>query len=690
MEDSLVNKTNKMFKFTALSMALVLAACGGGGGDGVDSVKPEIPNGGGNGGSSEPGLGAEVSAVNVSDIVLLDVDGNTTRTINRNGVTAKVTVTDGANNPIASSLVTFSGENVVFGSSNNSVITNANGEAVISVAPTSNTDTGSYTLRASASYGGLNDTSNDYFYSIQAVNVGLTDLQVAKSNLETGDSTLVTLKTIDQTTGVFANDVTVNFSATCGSFDNSTVSSSNQGNVSTTYKAIDDNGQLCEGTHAITASTPSGTTAPLQRQVNIAAISATSIVYTTAEGMTLGAKSSGSASTSQVVFTIYSNGTPAANQQVNINLLRAPADFSFIRNGNRTNPQTLTSDASGQVLVTVYPGDIPGPVELKASLKSEPTVFALSKKLAVATGRPTQNGITLAVGQSVLQNAVISSTDITAYLTDRQGNFVPAGTVVSFIAEGGTVTPSCATDAAGRCSVTFTSQNPRPTNGRVSVLAFVEGDKDFVDVNGDNTYTAGVDRLTSNIGTLFRDDNENSQYDEGEFQYSRALLGAAATCGPSAFTQPNRPETCDDVLDAILRQQIVMGFADSAPTLVNESFNETHNQITFDMYGNSSRTLPMPSGTTVSLVVEDRTENNNAECKAELVRGFEEVPGYIDLKRVYMNGNNLVNGFLNSPVVKYSADVAGCSAADKIELNVTAPNSGVIKTRINSLISASR
>ena len=90
---------------------------------------------------------------------------------------------------------------------------------------------------------------------------------------------------------------------------------------------------------------------------------------------------------------------------------------------------------------------------------------------------------------------------ITAMLADRNSNSVPDGTVVNFVAEGGKVDGSCKT-VDGQCSVTLRTQNPRPSNGRVTVLAYVEGDKSYLDKDGDGVYDCsfkeGVNKLEFN------------------------------------------------------------------------------------------------------------------------------------------------------------------------------------------------
>ncbi|QOD14095.1 Ig-like domain-containing protein [Psychrobacter sp. 28M-43] len=671
--------TSKLFQLTSLTCALALAGCGGG--DGTDTIAP-APDLGVSVGTSDGGVGSgDIGDVlNVSTVSLLDANSNLTRVISMSGVTARVVVTDSEGNGVSGALVTFSGEGVRFGTSNGAVLTNAEGVATTSVVPLSSTDTGSYSLSATATYDDVSATTASYNYSLQAADITLVNFSTGESLLESGGSTIVTLQTKDTVTDQFQNDVTVNLSSTCGSFEEASVSSSNQGNVSTTYNAIDSNGKLCEGTQTITAVAANSTSSSQSINVNIKAIEASSIVYTTTNAVILGAKNSGSSSSSQVEFTVYASGVPAANQEVVLSLNESsPSDFAFISPNNRST-QTIRSNASGKVTVNLYPGNIPGPVEIKASLKSNINTFALAKNISVATGRPTQNGVTLAIGKNVLADNAIDTTNIAAYLTDRQGNLVPDGTVVSFVSEGGTVTPNCAT-VGGNCSVTFTSQNPRPANGRVSVIAYVEGDKAYSDLNRDNVYTAGVDKLLDNIGHFFRDDDEDLKYTPGEFVYRRGALPEGSkteSCSASTLSQPNLPNfvvepnetetTCDDSLSTVLRKQVIMGFANDTPTFYN--FQVMPGSILFEMYGSSLKTVSMPSGTALSLIVKDNTDND-LTCEPEITDGNMTVPALVALNRV--DGTTNQNFFEGSDDVSYIVSTEGCANGDSIKLSVTTP-----------------
>ena len=672
--------TSKLFQLTFLTCALALAGCGGGDGTDIIAPAPDLgvqPGTGTDGGGI--GSGDIGNVLKISPMSLLDGNGNLTRVVSTAGATAKATVTDSKGNGVSGALVTFNGQGVKFGTTNGAVLTNAEGVATTSVVPLSPNDTSSYSLSATAKYEDMTATTAEYNYSLQSVNVTLVNFLTGENVLESGASTVVTLQTRDMITGQFQNDVTVNFSATCGSFEPTSIISANQGNVTSTYKAIDSNGNLCENKQTITAVTANNTSSDQSIEVNIKAIKASNIIYTTTESVILGAKNSGSSSSGQIEFTVYSNGVPAANQEVILDLIKSPIDFNFISQGNR-NSGILKSNSSGKVAVNLYPGNIPGPVEIQATLKADQTISASAKNIAVATGRPTQKGITLALEKNVLADNAIDTTGLSVYLTDRQGNFVPNGTVISFVAEGGTVTPNCAT-VGGNCSVTFTSQNPRPANGRVSVIAYLEGDKAYSDLNGDNVYTAGIDSLLDNIGNFFRDDNEDLKYDPGEFVYKRGALpqnAKQASCAVSTLSQPNLPNfvlenmntptECDDALATVLRKQIIMGFANDTPTFYN--YKIIPGAISFEMYGNNVRTVSMPSGTTLSLTAKDNTDNN-ISCEPEISSGNVTVPKLVNLNRV--DGTTNQNFFESSEDILYTVSTSGCASGDSIKLSVTTP-----------------
>lgn len=131
----------------------------------------------------------------------------------------------------------------------------------------------------------------------------------------------------------------------------------------------------------------------------------------------------------------------------------APGDLAF-GTQNNFNQYPLKSDAAGKVVVTLFPGNIPGPVKIKAALKDNPSIFALSKNIAIATGRASQEKFSLtansvaitattnvinavtttpATGTTPATSTVLASIPIAVTLTDRMSNPVPEGTVVRLL-----------------------------------------------------------------------------------------------------------------------------------------------------------------------------------------------------------------------------------------------------------------
>lgn len=635
---------------TALAAALALVGCGGGGSKGYfNADAPTNNNSGGNG-------DIVIESIAISELSLKDSNGADTNTISALGAIAAVKVVTEAGQPVSGALVTFSGENMTFSTTNASVFTDADGVASIGVEPTDRTVTGAYILTASASIDAQSATKTKNV-SFVKTDIVIDQLELASKSLVSGGSTLITLVTQDQD-GQYQNDQAVNFTASCGSFANPSISSTSEGNISNTYYAYDAAGKLCNGKQEITV-TPSNAPANAQKvSVDVAAATATSIVYTS-QAISIPVLGSGSSSSSQIEFTVYSNGTALSNQDVTLSLVKAPSGASFVSLSNTAN-KTVKTDSSGKVIVNIYPGNIPGPVEISATL---PTGFnALSKDVTITTGRATQNSFSISMSKNSLQTDMDGDeADIVVRLADRTGNTVPDGTVVNFVTEGGKVGGACST-TDGTCSVTISTQNPRKADGRITVLAYVEGDKSYIDKNSDNAYTVGTDTFVNNIGSFFRDDNEDNSHTEGEFKYNRILTGTKQACGTSSFDEPNLKDTCDNQLSAILRQQVVVYFASSTATVPDPVISD--DILSFNAYGNAGLTTPMPSGTAVIVNVEDGTKNNNLTCSAEL-----------------SSGSNPVAAIVNSTYYAYR--LKDCAKGDTFNIRTTAPNGKISNFYVN-------
>jgi len=223
---------------------------------------------------------------------------------------------------------------------------------------------------------------------------------------------------------------------------------------------------------------------------------------------------------------------------------------------------------------------------------------------------PTQDFFSLSVQtyniEGLIYDGVTSA--ITVIASDRLGNPVPEGTVINFITEGAQITPASCTTNAGTCTTTFKSSESRPTDGRVSILAYAIGEKSFVDANNSNSYDTG--EIFYDIGDPYIDKNENSQRDAGELYISSTTSGSAACqTRPGGGALPanygnalSRENSCTaDWGQNYVRRNTVMVLSGSyaqippATLTMGSSCKGTLNLPLMDINGN-----PMPAGTTIS------------------------------------------------------------------------------------------
>ncbi|MGP5647591.1 Ig-like domain-containing protein [Psychrobacter celer] len=644
--------SSKLFQLTALTLALTLAGCGGG--DGTDTIAPTPdlgPEQPGNGGGSDGGE-QNVEEINIVESALYNADGNVINSVNLEGAYYQIKVVDNAKNPIINAKVVFNidAEGISLSqTTSGAVLTDAEGIAQIFLKPDNAEVSGAYTISANATYNQQTATT-DTTFSVQATNVTLSEITVGSNSLASGGQTPISLKVTNEA-GDALSGVLVNFNSGCGQIPEQ-VTSDSEGMVKAVFKAINLDTTLCSGLVRVSARTGNQTKSTT---ITVASAEATSIIYTSND-LSLGIRGSGSSSTGQAEFTVYSGSTTLANEQVRVSLEKSPFGLTFGPNRNQQS-YVATTDANGQIIVPIFPGTTPGPVEIEVSLVDDPLINALSKNITVASSRVTQTGLSLSWEKNVLDWSYDGdSTQINARMVDRNGNKVPDGTVINFTAEGGKITSSCAT-VDGNCTVTFTTQNPRPGDGRVSILAVAEGEKEYIDMNENNAWDEGVDILVHNIGDTFRDDNESGEFEIGEFTYPMTT-GASNQCENnldryinlkfpslselkkrqyeanyiSEFVSPNKANTCNTGLDTVVRYQGI--------TLLSNGNDARFTVGNLDQGGNftvrpsqdifSSDTLisfrvnsggfydlsPMPSGTTISGAGIDQT---SADPTAKIV-----------------------------------------------------------------------
>ncbi|MGK5048075.1 Ig-like domain-containing protein [Janthinobacterium sp. GB4P2] len=520
----------------------LLAGCGGGGSASSDcstldpSRNPNLP------GCVVPPVTPVVPVAPVPVTLALslkDGAGKATTSVSPgNSATVQAVVKDGKGAVLPGVLLTLnsSDKSASFTPGAASALTDANGVASIVIAAGS--QSGAFALTASATVNGSVVTSN-INYTVVYPTLTLGGVGVMPATLSAGGTAGLSV-TVMNGAAVYAPVQSVVFSSPCASAGKAVISSpvnTVNGVASTSY--ID---KGCGAPDVITASTVfNATTLSQTGTLTVQTASAGQIGFVSALPQNIALKGTGGAGrqeSSVVTFKVLDrNGNPVSGKAVNFSLNTTAGGLSL-------NPAQSTSGADGSVSTTVASGTMSTPIRVTATLQGT-SLSTVSDQLVVSTGISEQDGFTLSTsmfnteGGDFAGCAAPTGATITVRLGDHFRNPVPDGTAVSFTAEGGTVDASCLTGLAnttltdgtvitqkgvpGSCSVHFCPGNPRPLDGRVTILAVALGEESFVDANGNNLYDAGESYV--DLGEPFRND--------------RAIVGSNANFKDDAYSTGN-------------------------------------------------------------------------------------------------------------------------------------------------------
>jgi hypothetical protein len=343
---------------------------------------------------------------------------------------------------------------------------------------------------------------------------------IGVASLAAGGSTSMTVNFVLTDGTLYTDPVDVTFSSPCIAAGTATVAinpvTAANGQADGTFAASG-----CSGADVVTATASvSGSVLTATGTITVASASVGSIQFISATPELIGLSGTGGlgiSETSVVIFRVVdSTGGPVAGTDVDFRLSTSVGGITL-------TPPTATSDANGNAQTVVNSGTVATSVRVNADVVGvTPAIGTQSSVLVVSTGLPDQDSFSWAVQCPNIEawnyNGV--ENDITVQLADRFQNPVPDGTAVTFNAEGGSVESNCLTQTSatqsGFCTATWTSANPRPVNGRVTVLATAIGEESFADANGNGTFDGAPD-IHVDLGERFRDDNESGAYDVGEF-----------------------------------------------------------------------------------------------------------------------------------------------------------------------------
>lgn len=573
----------------------MLAACGGGGGSAGTTT----------GSSGTSATAATAAAVTVTPKLTLVLTDSAGTALSINAVTSggtffvKAAAVDAAGAAVPNVLVSFTTDSAVGTLSSSAALTDAAGIAKVQISPTSLTAANAAQLSAQATVSTTVLTAT-LSYQTSAANVAIGVVTANPNSISALQSTAVTASVSVNGVSAKAGQVSVTFSASCGSFSPATVATSSTGVVNSTYQST----AACSGTVSVTASAPGA--APSVGSVTVAAAQPANILFTSATPTSLVVSSATGVKISTVKFQVVDGGGAGmAGQSVTISLdaQSSAAGVTFNVGGATTAVnQTVSTDGSGFASVIIQTGTLPTPVIVKGSISA--TMVAFSSGIVVTSGKASQNNSSISATKLNIEGLEVDGiqTTLTIRASDRQGNPIPVGTAVTFVTSHGTIQGSCLTDASSACSVIYTSSGQRPASGLVRILAYLDGEESFVDTNGNNVWESG--ETFYDMGVVYRDDNNNGINDGSEQTYPGGQTGSLSCASNSVFSYLSATNTCDGTWSSSIRvrQSIRIGLASSTPAITQVG---ARGQLGFTVSVASSQntTVGMPVGSSVAATI---------------------------------------------------------------------------------------
>ena len=632
----------------SLALIMVAVACGGGGGNaGTPSgASPTLP------------------AVAVPKMTLTVVDGAGAEITNRELSTTqarflKVVVKDGlgAVVPYTRVTVTLDSASAVLVPANGTQLTDISGGVLIRIAPANVDADGTVRASVSASVGAVEIPPQTYDFQITPGTVQFSAVSVNPESVQKGQSINVSADVIINGAAATSNSVSVTFNTACGVVSPASALVNAAGRASAVIQTTS------TGSCTVDATASGVTTRPTNYTVTVPPI--TGLQFLSSSPSLIYQSGSAGVTTSLVTFKVLDSlAAGVQGVEVTANLTNTDGGINFCG-----SPSTASSGVDGTVTFSICAGTLPATVQVRAALTNTPAVSTRSNLLTVQTGLPTQRFFDISASQLNFYAGGYftskfngNSTAISVFAADRQGNPVPNGTKIVFVSEGGQINSggvSSCLITAGRCSVDLIGQDYRPLGssapggdprpGRVTVLAYADGEESFIDANFNNRYdkagdvfngvVVAADELFENLGTLYMDKDESASFlaaytnlqtgsNEGEFAYPMPT-GSTGTsgCPANSAVGLSVASTCNQKWDGLtkVRRQIVIVFSGGeigqpldydASIPVDKrttTLSATRSAVSVRLADSNGNPLPASAGLAVEVLPAGGT------CKASLV-----------------------------------------------------------------------
>ncbi len=581
---------NFMKCVVAIGLTFTLVACGGGGGD---AGTPLTGTGTGTGTGVDTGTGALPEATATMEPLTV-VDGTGVAITNHilsqtQAQFLKVVLKDraGLALPYTRVTVTLDSSAAVLVPVSGTQLTDVSGVVLMRIAPASVNSTGTV-LATAVSTVNATELKQTYDFQITAGTVSLSAVTVSPVSVQNGQSVNAYVDVVVNGVPATSNSVAVNFNSTCGTV---TPSSSLVDSAGRAFAVVQ---TTSTGSCSVDASVNGVNSLPAAFTVTAPPISG--IQFVSAAPSLIYQTGSAGVNTSIVTFKVIDSlAEGVQGVTVNASLTNTDGGINFCG-----SPATGSSAADGTVSFSICAGTLPATAQVRAMLADTPAVFTSSNLLTVQTGLPTQRFFDISATQlNFYAGGYFTSkfngntVAISVFAADRQGNPVPDGTKIIFVAEGGQINSSGQSSClltSGRCSVDLIGQDYRPMGssvldgdprpGRVTVLAYADGEESFIDkpdANGyyNNRYDLDKGELFEDLGSPYLDKDESGAFlsaytnlitntNEGESSYPMPIGSIDnATCPGNSNVGLSVANTCNNVWDGYskVRRQIVIVFS---------------------------------------------------------------------------------------------------------------------------------
>lgn len=561
-----------------LAVAVALTACGGGGGSaGTPSGSAPLAA------ASAPASSATAAKPTLT-LAVVDASGTE---ITNHGLSQtqaqylKIVLKDsaGVTVPYTRVTVALDSTKAVLVPTSGAQLTDASGIVLMRITPADVSSSGPVLATAAATVNAI-ALSQTYELQITPGTVGLSAVAVSPGSVQKGQSVNVGVDVTVNGVAATSNSVAVTFSSLCGTASPGSALVDSTGRASAVIQT--------SNTGNCTVNASAGGVSK-SAAYTVAVAPTTGLQFVSAAPVLLYQTGSAGVNTSIVTFKVIdAAGAGVQGVTVNASLTNTDGGINFCG-----SPSTSASAADGSVSFSVCAGTLPATVQVRAVLANAPTIFTNSNLLTVQTGLPTQRFFDISATQLNFYAGGYftskfngNSVSISVFAADRQGNPVPDGTKIVFVSEGGQINSagqsSCLV-ANGRCSVALIGQDYRPMGsaaaggdprpGRVTVLAYTDGEEYFIDANNNNRYDVG--ELFEDLGSLYMDKDESGTFaaaytnlvtgtNEGEVAYPMpAGSTGALSCLGSANIGLSVAGTCNQNWDGYtkVRRQIVIIFS---------------------------------------------------------------------------------------------------------------------------------